>query len=280
MSDNERDHPEEHNGSQAARGPLILLERVTRVYEMGRVDVHALRGVDLSIWPGEFVAIVGASGSGKTTLMNIIGCLDQPTDGHYRFDGRDITTYGDRRLSTMRGKSIGFVFQNYSLLQQYSALHNVQLPCYYATGHGDRKRALMLLEQVGLRDRARHKPTELSGGEQQRVAIARALMNEPFLLLADEPTGNLDSATGQELIALLRDLNESQGLTLVVVTHDPAVSAQAKRVVTLQDGRVLEDRRNQPTHPGATLGRRPARRGHLPEPPLRTGRRRGLSLRG
>ena len=231
------------------RQPLIEMQGVTRVYQMGRVDVPALRGIDLTVRSGDFVAIVGASGSGKTTLMNIIGCLDLPSEGSYLFRGLDVSTYGDRRLSALRGEEIGFVFQNYSLLQQYSALHNVQMPHYYATGKGDRQRAMALLEHVGLRDRARHKPTELSGGEQQRVAIARALMNQPALLLADEPTGNLDSSTGQEIIDLLKDLNRDDGLTLVVVTHDPAVSSQANRVITLHDGLVVSDKLN-----GATAG--------------------------
>jgi len=259
------------------------MDQVTRIYQMGRVEVPALRGIDLTIWPGEFVAVVGASGSGKTTLMNIIGCLDQPTEGNYYFDGRDITTYGDRRLSIMRGKSIGFVFQNYSLLQQYSALHNVQLPSYYATCNGNRKRALALLEQVGLRDRARHKPTELSGGEQQRVAVARALMNEPFLLLADEPTGNLDSATGQGLVTLLRELNEQEGLTLVVVTHDVEVSSRAKRVITLHDGRIVDDRRNRSGASGEVHGSPAWRRRVQPSRSAWSHRRRaagGLALRG
>ncbi|NLG27370.1 MAG: ABC transporter ATP-binding protein [Chloroflexi bacterium] len=224
--------------------PLVHMERVSKIYQMGRVDVPALRGIDLEIQPGDFVAIVGASGSGKTTLMNIIGCLDLPSEGTYKLLGQDISRYSDRRLAALRGQEIGFVFQNYSLLQQYSALHNVQIPHYYAQGRGQRTRALSLLEQVGLRDRARHKPTELSGGEQQRVAIARALMNAPKLLLADEPTGNLDSATGQEIINLLQDLNRREGLTLVVVTHDPAVSAQANRVVTLHDGLIVSDKLN------------------------------------
>ena len=262
--------------------PLIQFEQVTKVYAMGKVDVAALRGVSFTIWPGEFVAIIGASGSGKTTLMNIIGCLDLPTEGHYLINGHDVSDYGDRRLSIMRGKSIGFVFQNYSLLRQYSALHNVQMPYYYATGHGDRKRALALLEQVGLRDRARHRPTEMSGGEQQRVAIARALMNEPALLLADEPTGNLDSTTGQEIITLLEKLNEQQGLTLVVVTHDAAVSSRARRVITLHDGRVVDDRHNQPTqdaeqHSFSTWQRRRTLSSHREN--SRRSASRGLTLR-
>ena len=221
--------------------PIIQLENVSKVYQMGKVEVPALRGVDLTIWPGELTAIVGASGSGKTTLMNVIGCLDLPTEGTYHLRDRDVSTYNDRQLSKLRGDDIGFVFQNYSLLTQHSAFHNVQIPRYYATGHGDSKRAKELLAQVGLSDRVRHKPTELSGGEQQRVAIARALMNDPFLLLADEPTGNLDSVSGQEVMDLLKELNRERGLTVLLVSHDPEVSAQARRVITLHDGRIVSD---------------------------------------
>ncbi len=222
--------------------PIIRLENVSKVYQMGRVEVPALRGVDLTIWPGELTAIVGASGSGKSTLMNVIGCLDLPTEGTYHLRDRDVTTYNDRQLSKLRGDGIGFVFQSYSLLTQYSALHNVQVPRYYATGRGDSRRAKELLAQVGLADRARHKPTELSGGEQQRVAVARALMNDPFLVLADEPTGNLDSASGQEVMDLLKELNRERGLTVLVVSHDPEVSSQARRVITLEDFPTLAER--------------------------------------
>ena len=222
-------------------GPIIELGNVSRVYQMGKVQVPALREVDLTVWPGEEVAIVGASGSGKTTLLNIIGCLDLPTEGSYHLRQRDVTTYNDRQLSKLRGESIGFVFQSYTLLSQYTALHNVQIPRYYATGRGDAKRALELLGMVGLEHRARHRPVELSGGEQQRVAIARALMNDPVLLLADEPTGNLDSASGQEIIDLLKELNAERGLTVLLVSHDPEISGQARRIVTLHDGRIVGD---------------------------------------
>ncbi|HOG47334.1 MAG TPA: ABC transporter ATP-binding protein [Anaerolineae bacterium] len=221
--------------------PLIEMENVSRVYQMGRVQVPALHGVNLRIQRGEFTAIVGPSGSGKTTLLNVIGCLDLPTEGTYRLQGRDVTTLSDAQLSRLRGAGVGFVFQDYSLLRRFSALRNVELPRYYARGRGDRARALGLLEQVGLAERAKHRPTELSGGEQQRVAVARALMNEPFLILADEPTGNLDSASGQELMALLRRLNEEQGLTLLIVTHDPSISAQARRIIRMRDGQVVAD---------------------------------------
>jgi putative ABC transport system ATP-binding protein len=220
---------------------IIRLENVSKVYQMGKVEVQALRGVDVEFRSGDLAAIVGPSGSGKTTLMNIVGCLDLPTGGTYYLHDRDVTTYSDARLSELRGTGIGFVFQNYSLLTQYSALHNVQLPRYYAQGRGDAKRAKELLVQVGLGDRVKHKPSELSGGEQQRVAIARALMNDPFLLLADEPTGNLDSASGQEVIDLLKQLNVERGLTVLVVSHDPEVSAQLPRLVTVHDGQILSD---------------------------------------
>jgi len=220
---------------------IIRLENVSKVYQMGKVEVPALRGVDVEFRSGDLAAIVGPSGSGKTTLMNIVGCLDLPTGGTYYLHDRDVTTYSDARLSELRGTGIGFVFQNYSLLTQYSALHNVQLPRYYAQGRGDAKRARELLAQVGLGDRVKHKPSELSGGEQQRVAIARALMNDPFLLLADEPTGNLDSASGQEVIDLLKQLNAERGLTVLVVSHDPEVSAQLPRLVTVHDGQISSD---------------------------------------
>ncbi|MGI6379855.1 MAG: ABC transporter ATP-binding protein [Anaerolineae bacterium] len=222
-------------------GTMIALEQVVKTYEMGELEVVAVAGVDLTIKRGEFVAIVGPSGSGKTTLLNLIGCLDKPSSGSYHLAGQNVGAMRDRQLSRMRGREIGFVFQNYSLLQRDTALHNVQVPRYYAEGKGDRQRALALLERVGLAHRARHRPVELSGGEQQRVAIARALMNEPSLLLADEPTGNLDSKSGGSLMDLLTELNEDDGLTIVMVTHDPAVSARARRVVSMMDGRVQDD---------------------------------------
>ncbi len=221
---------------------LIEMENVSRVYQMGQVEVPALRGVDLRVERGEFTAIVGPSGSGKTTLLNVIGCLDLPSSGSYRLQGRDVSTLGDIQLSRLRGSGIGFIFQDYSLLRRFSALRNVELPRYYVSGRGDRGRALKLLEQVGLAERAGHKPTELSGGEQQRVAVARALMNDPFLILADEPTGNLDSASGQELMGLLKRLNEEKGITLLIVTHDPTISAQTRRVIHMRDGHIVADK--------------------------------------
>ncbi|MDI7274840.1 MAG: ABC transporter ATP-binding protein [Anaerolineae bacterium] len=221
--------------------PLIELEKVSRIYQMGRVEVPALRDVTLTVRRGEFVAIAGPSGSGKTTLLNVIGCLDLPSEGTYRLQGRDVSTLSDAQLSRLRGQGIGFVFQDYSLLRRFSALRNVELPRYYVKGTGDRRRALALLEQVGLAGRTRHRPTELSGGEQQRVALARALMNDPFLILADEPTGNLDSASGDELLRLLSRLNAEEGRTLLIVSHDPGVSALARRLIRMRDGRIVAD---------------------------------------
>jgi putative ABC transport system ATP-binding protein len=220
---------------------LVDMQGVSKIYRMGQVKVPALRDVTLRIDSGEITAIVGPSGSGKTTLLNLIGCLDLPSEGTYLLRGRDVRTIGDAPLSRLRGKDIGFVFQDYSLLRRFSALRNVELPHYYATGRGNRPRALELLSRVGLANRVHHKPTQLSGGEQQRVALARALMNEPLMLLADEPTGNLDTKSGDELMDLLAQLNAEQGLTVIVVTHDPAISARARRVVHLLDGRVVED---------------------------------------
>ncbi len=225
---------------------LVQMEDVSKVYHMGRVRVPALQGIDLRIGPGEFTAIVGPSGSGKTTLLNLIGCLDLPTEGTYHLKGRDVRALSDSQLSRLRGEGIGFVFQDYSLLRRFSALRNVELPHYYAHGRGNRQRASELLSQVGLADRINHRPTELSGGEQQRVALARALVNGPFLLLADEPTGNLDTKSGDELMDLLEGLNKEQRLTVILVSHDPAVSARARRVIQLLDGRIVADEQQIP----------------------------------
>ena len=222
---------------------LVHMEGVCKTYHMGEVNVPALCEVDLRIETGEFTAIVGPSGSGKTTLLNLIGCLDLPSEGTYRLKGQDVRTLSDGQLSRLRGKGIGFVFQDYSLLRRFSALRNVELPHYYAHGRGNHQRALEMLSVVGLADRVRHKPTELSGGQQQRVALARGLMNDPFLLLADEPTGNLDTKSGEELMDLLEGLNRDRNLTLILVSHDPAISARARRVIHLLDGRVVGDER-------------------------------------
>lgn len=219
---------------------MIELKDITKVYRMGKVEVPALRGVSLNIQQGEIVSIIGASGSGKSTLMNIIGCLDKPTSGEYRFDGADVSRLNDNQLAEIRSKKLGFVFQDYNLLSRANALANVELPLIYSGGRNRRKRALEALERVGLAPRATHKPTELSGGEQQRVAIARALVNNPTLLLADEPTGNLDSAATAEIIAIFRQLNQD-GITVVIVTHEIDVARQTKRTIRLLDGQVISD---------------------------------------
>jgi putative ABC transport system ATP-binding protein len=222
---------------------MIELNDITKVYRMGDIEVQALRGVSLRVDAGEWVAITGASGSGKSTLMNIIGCLDRPTSGSYRLDGTEVATMDDRALAAVRNRKIGFVFQGFNLLARTSALANVELPLVYG-GKGDhserRRRAVAELERVGLGDRLEHRPNELSGGQQQRVAIARALVNDPALILADEPTGNLDSKSGDEIMDLFDSLHQ-QGMTLVVVTHDPDVAARAARIIHIKDGQVESD---------------------------------------
>jgi putative ABC transport system ATP-binding protein len=219
---------------------MIELDNITKIYRMGKVEVPALRGVTLSIKEGEMVALVGPSGSGKSTLMNIIGFLDKPTLGRYTLDGIDVSRLNDNKLADLRNKKIGFVFQTFNLLPRTSALANVELPLIYSGGVRKRKIAIEALERVGLAARATHKPTELSGGEQQRVAIARALVNNPAVILADEPTGNLDSATTAEIISIFCQLHR-EGITVVLVTHEPDVASQAQRIVRLFDGKVISD---------------------------------------
>ena len=221
---------------------MIELENVTKIYRMGKIDIEALRGVSLTIDKGDMVAIIGASGSGKSTLMNVIGFLDKLTSGRYSFDGTDVSQFNDNQLATMRNREIGFVFQDYNLLSRATAAANVELPLVYGGDQRKRKRALDALERVGLAARANHKPTELSGGEQQRVAIARALVNDPAILLADEPTGNLDSAVTEEIMTIFHGLHKD-GITVVMVTHEMDIAAQANRTIRLLDGQIVSDER-------------------------------------
>ena len=221
---------------------MIELEQITKVYQMGTVEVHALRGVSLQIERGEFVSVMGPSGSGKSTLMNVLGCLDAPSEGSYRLHDQDVGRLNDRQLARIRNKEIGFVFQQFNLLPRTPALRQVELPLLYAgAGRGERhKRARAALETVGLGDRASHRPDELSGGQQQRVAIARALVTQPSIIMADEPTGNLDSRSGQEILAIFDQLN-AQGITVIFVTHDREIAAHSRRVIRLRDGLIEKD---------------------------------------
>jgi putative ABC transport system ATP-binding protein len=218
---------------------MIEIENITKVYPMGQTEVRALDGVSLKIEDGEWVAITGPSGSGKSTLMAIIGCLDSPTDGVYRLDGLDVAGMRDDELAAVRNKKIGFVFQTFNLLARTSALENVTLPLLYSSENHQRDRARAALEAVGLGDRIDHRPNELSGGQQQRVAIARALVTQPSIILADEPTGNLDSKTGREIMSLFADLHRERGISVIFVTHDPAIAAKAQRIIHIQDGVIV-----------------------------------------
>jgi putative ABC transport system ATP-binding protein len=219
---------------------MIELDNITKIYRMGKVEVPALRGITLSIKDGEMMAIIGASGSGKSTLMNIIGFLDKPTLGRYTLEGADVSRLSDNKLAELRNRKIGFVFQTFNLLPRASAVTNVELPLVYS-GRGQKRRlALEALERVGLAGRANHKPTELSGGEQQRVAIARALVNDPTLILADEPTGNLDSASTADIVSIFDKLNRD-GITVILVTHEMDIATQAQRIIRLLDGKIVSD---------------------------------------
>jgi putative ABC transport system ATP-binding protein len=221
--------------------PVIFARDLTKVYRMGEMEVCALCGVSLEIHHGEVVAIMGPSGSGKSTLMNILGCLDLPTGGEYSLDGEEVSALSDDQLAEIRNRKVGFVFQSFNLLSRATALANVELPLRYAgMSTGRRQRAMEELEAVGLKDRVMHRPMELSGGQQQRVAIARALVNTPSIVMADEPTGNLDSKVGKEIMSLLLDLNRKKGTTLIIITHDPTIAAQTQRVIRLRDGLVEE----------------------------------------
>jgi putative ABC transport system ATP-binding protein len=223
---------------------VIIVEHLTKVYDLGEVRVEALRGVDVRVERGEFVAIMGSSGSGKSTFLNIVGCLDRPSTGRYLLDGVDVSQMSSDQLAEVRNKKIGFIFQSFNLLARTSAVDNVELPLLYSgTDSRDRRaRALAALKATGLEGRAEHQPSQLSGGQQQRVAIARALVNQPSNILADEPTGNLDSQTSNEIMGIMQTLNDQQGITIMLVTHEPDIAQYAKRIILFKDGLVIEDR--------------------------------------
>jgi putative ABC transport system ATP-binding protein len=221
---------------------VVEAKDITKVYKMGEVEVHALRGLSVNIAPGEILSIMGPSGSGKSTLMNILGCLDRPTSGEYKLNGESVADLSDDQLAEIRNRGVGFVFQSFNLLPRATALANVELPMRYSTLNGRNRKQVAkdALEAVGLGDRILHRPNELSGGQMQRVAIARALVNNPSIIMADEPTGNLDTTSGDEIMALLKNLNKERGTTLIIVTHDPEIAALTDRVISLLDGRIAE----------------------------------------
>ncbi len=223
--------------------PVIQMEGVHKIYDLGEVQVHALRGLDVTIYPGEFVAIMGASGGGKSTFMNLVGMLDRPTRGNYKLDGVDVSSLDKVEMAHLRNRKLGFVFQGFNLLSRTTALENVELPALYARLAPEERleRAREALRIVGLADREHHYPSQLSGGQQQRVAIARALMNRPSILLADEPTGNLDSRTSVEIMGIFQQLNRERGITIVLVTHEPDIAQYAQRVITFRDGKIRRD---------------------------------------
>ena len=249
MSEQNNNHDANANGDDGLNRVVIQLDEVSKTYQMGAVRVDAVKEVSLSINEGEFLAVTGASGSGKSTLVNMIGCLDTPTGGTYMLDGQDVGKLSSSRLADIRSRKVGFVFQTYSLLPRMTALANVELPMMYGRWRNRKSRALHALDIVGLSDRTHHKPTELSGGQQQRVGIARALVKDPTILIADEPTGNLDSKSTSEILDVIIRLNREQGITVIVVTHEPDVAAVADRVIAMHDGEIASDRLQMPVDP-------------------------------